>query len=605
MINFFRKAAIKTFSNMKLMRKMLLSYFLLIIVPFGLFTYISDSRYSRTLETLVMFSARQSFEQSGDFISYKLAKVMDALNVILLDKNVNEVLSQDPDTLDIHTQIKQMNSLSDYLKSFQNHDEIYNIKLYIDDQFMFSSEKVNFLGMQSAKSSKWYSDLTSGHKKVLWFPIPPDGSSDIYDRGTLMDSGKKVSAVRTILDSNNYLNIIGIVRIDLLEDDLNKIVRKASSTKNNITYIVNSKNELISSSSDTIKETWKLDARLLESLMAAGPYFQIYSLNKENFLLACERIPNSDWTMVSITPYDEIMALGKSMRSEMLQFFLLIGTIAYAVAYIISYSITKRIGLLINRMRGIKNGNFNTQIVSNSKDEIGELIHNFNDMSNQLAFLIREQFRIGQEAKHSELLALQAQINPHFLYNTLDLINWTAINNNVPEISETVQSLSKFYKLSLSKGTNIISISDEIEHVKMYMDIQNRRFNNIFQFTVRISEAVLEYTIIKIILQPILENSIIHGILHKPEKKGSISILGEMKDNDILLTVKDDGIGISEEQMADLLSASQPANKHGYGIRNINERIKLYYGEQYGLSYRSTAGYGTEVTVRIPAVKGQ
>lgn len=603
MINLFKKAAVKTFSNMKLMRKMLLSYFLLIVIPFGLFTYISNSRYSRTLENLVMYSAKQSFEQSGDFISYKLEKVMDALNVIVLDKNVNEILSRNPDSLDIHTQIKQMNELSGYLKSFQNNDEIYNIKLYINDKFMFSDEKVNFLSIQSAIGTEWYKDLASGHKKILWLPVPPDGSSGVYDRGTLMDSGKKVSAVRTVLDSNDYLHIIGIVRIDILENDINKIVRKASSTKNNTTYIINSNKELISSSSDAIREDWLLGAPLLDNLMKNEPYFQVYRLNDENILLACKRIPNSDWTMVSITPYDEIMALGKSMRSEMLQFFLLIGTIAYAVAYIISYSITKRIGLLIQRMRGIKSGNFNTQILSNSKDEIGELIHNFNDMSNQLAFLVREQFRIGQEAKHSELLALQAQINPHFLYNTLDLINWTAINNNVPEISETVQSLSRFYKLSLSKGTNIISIFDELEHAKLYMDIQNRRFNNIFTFTAAISEEILQCSIIKIVLQPILENSIIHGILQRAEKKGKVSILGSLEKDTVLLTVKDDGVGIPAEQMADLLSASHSVNHHGYGIRNINERIKLYYGEEYGLTYRSAPGCGTEATVRIPAVR--
>jgi two-component system, sensor histidine kinase YesM len=603
MMKFIQKVIIRPISNMKLLSKMLLSYFLLIIVPFSIFTFISDQRVSDTIENLVKYTARQSFEQSNAFISYKLKKIIDVQNAISVDSKINSTLAKNPDSLDIPTQIRYMNEMSEYLKSFQNNDEIYNVKLYINDNFINADEKVNFLGLRSIIDTSCYKELQQGHGKNIWFLQQPDKNSLVYDNGTLMDPGKKISALRLILDSNNYLHIIGVIRIDILEDNLNEILAKTSSTKNSVTYIQNSKDQIISSPANNIKAEWKLKSSVLKSYTKRGSYFNQQELDSKKVLFVCQPIENTDWTLVSITPYNEIQAMGKNIRNEMLLFFLVIGTASYCVAYIISFSITKRIRLLIINMRNIKNGNFNTEVVSNSTDEIGELIHNFNDMSNQLSFLVKEQVRIGQEAKNSELLALQAQINPHFLYNTLDLINWTAISNNVQEISATVQSLSKFYKLSLSKGKNIIPIRDEIEHVKMFIDIQNRRFNNIFTFLLDIDEKIFEYTTIKIILQPIVENAIIHGILQKAEKKGTIRLKGTFCNDLILFTIKDDGIGMSSEQIDNIFAAAKTQSCHGYGIKNIDDRIKLAYGEQYGLSYSSVPSGGTTVEIRILAQK--
>ena len=419
---------------------------------------------------------------------------MDALNVIMLDKKLNETLAQNPASRNIHAQIQDMLELTAYLKSFENNNEIFNIKLYVNDEFIYSTENVNFLSMHTAEKSSWYKTLISRGNNILWVTIPPNEFSSGTAEGSTVNSESKVSAIKPILDSKDYSKLIGLIRIDILESNLNTILKKASSTSDNVTYIQNSNNEIISSSNPEKNKQWRFDYNFLNQLPLDGLdglHFNEFNLKSEKILLACQPIPHSDWIMVSITPYSQILSgikdiiTSKDIRNEILILFVLMGTIAYAIAYIISFSITKRIRLLINKMRNIKNGKFSNEIVSNSKDEIGELLLNFNEMSERLSFLIKEQFRIGQEAKNFELIALQAQINPHFLYNTLDLINWTAINNNVPEIAATVKSLSKFYKLSLSKGSNIITIKDEIEHVKLYMDLQNRRYENAFNFQTR------------------------------------------------------------------------------------------------------------------------
>ncbi|MDF2989208.1 MAG: hypothetical protein K0R50_4718 [Eubacterium sp.] len=596
--HFYPRQLIQKFSGIKLKNKLLISYLLLIIVPFGIFAVMSNFRVYEAVETLVGYSAKHSFEQSGLFVSYKIDKIINTIDVLLVDKKINNTISQDPEQLGIPSQMLDMQDLSRYLRSFQNQDEVFNVKLYVKDEFLYSSEKVNFLSFQDAKKSGWFEDFTRDHKKVIWVKTTEQDYTTKPDNSEV----KRVSAISAILDKSNYLNFLGFVRIDILEKNLNDILKKASSTKNSVTYIQNSKNEIISSSVEKIDMDWLLGSSTLEEYCKNGIYYGNQQFGDERVLLACQRLPNSDWTLVSVTPFSEITSVGKEIQNQILLMFLLIGTGAYILAYVISSSITKNISLLIKNMRLLKKGDFNIEITTKSNDEIGELVENFNSMSARLKFLVDEQYRIGQEAKNAELLALQAQINPHFLYNTLDMINWSAINNNVPEISDTVQTLSKFYKLSLSKGSNIIPIRNEIEHVKMYMEIQNRRFENIFDFQVHVDEEVYQYTTLKIILQPIVENSVLHGILQKTDRSGLILITGYVSEGVITLQVQDNGAGMKPEQLKNILTP-QPgtSSTHGYGLRNINERIKLYYGEQYGLEYSSVLGKGTTVTIHIPA----
>jgi two-component system sensor histidine kinase YesM len=216
--------------------------------------------------------------------------------------------------------------------------------------------------------------------------------------------------------------------------------------------------------------------------------------------------------------------------------------------------------------------------------------------------LLDDKFKLGREMKNLEVKALQAQINPHFLYNTLDLINWMSIRNNVPEISGLVEALGRFYKLSLSRGEDIVSIGNEIEHVKTYVKIQNMRFNNNINLEINFPEELLGYSIVKIVLQPIVENAILHGILEKDDEKGTIQIEGFLENNTIRINVKDDGIGMNDSRIREILSGESTLEPHGYGVHNINERLRLNYGNEYGLTFVSEEGKYTIATVRIPAL---
>lgn len=228
-------------------------------------------------------------------------------------------------------------------------------------------------------------------------------------------------------------------------------------------------------------------------------------------------------------------------------------------------------------------------------------------MVGKIGLLLEDQFRSGQAIKSAELEALQAQINPHFLYNTLDMLKWMARNGMTDEIGQVVTSLSKFYKLSLSMGNTVISIRDELLHVSSYMQIQSTRYVNKILLDIQVDEEIMEYGILKITLQPIVENAIIHGILCTEEESGTIRITGGLEKGDIVIIVSDDGEGMSPDIVSKLLTndLNNRTRGSGYGLRNINERIHLFYGPGYGLAFDSKPGIGTAVTIRIPVQKMQ
>ncbi len=199
--------------------------------------------------------------------------------------------------------------------------------------------------------------------------------------------------------------------------------------------------------------------------------------------------------------------------------------------------------------------------------------------------------------------ALQAQINPHFLYNMLDMINWLAQSGQQEKVSAAIQTLSKFYKLTLSKKNITIPIGEELRHVSLYVMLQNMRFENKIEFIVDVPDEIMEYEIPKLVLQPIVENSILHGIFERESKAGNIVIMAWTENGDIIFTVSDTGMGIRPERLKTILDGTEES-EHGsnIGIYNTHMRLKYLYGEKYGLHFESNYGQGTEVQVRIPAV---
>ncbi len=273
-------------------------------------------------------------------------------------------------------------------------------------------------------------------------------------------------------------------------------------------------------------------------------------------------------------------------------------------------------------MSCVEKGDLGVRFFYPYKDEVGSLAKSFNYMIGEIQSLVRKQEETIEELKRerdyvaevqkqkrkAELKALQAQINPHFLYNTLNAITWQAADQGAEEISILSNSLGKFFRIGLSKGAEVITLREELEHVSSYLDIQSIRYHSRLSYEIHVDDRCLDFRMIKLILQPLAENSIYHGIKEK-QGAGIIKISvseeesGEGKITE--LTVWDNGAGIPEEKLAfinETLKRGGTDCEAGYGIYNVNERIRLFYGKDYGLYYESSLGHWTKAVLRIPAM---
>jgi two-component system, sensor histidine kinase YesM len=297
------------------------------------------------------------------------------------------------------------------------------------------------------------------------------------------------------------------------------------------------------------------------------------------------------------------------IRWETLSITLMVLAIAFSVlaAWSLSRSIYTPIKKLHDVTATITKNDLQALVTSDNRDEITELGMSFNIMIGKIRELLASKIKEQDNLKKAELRALQAQINPHFLYNTLDTIIWMAESKKTDQVIEIVSALSKFFRISLSKGKDWITIEEEIERTRSYLTIQKMRYRDILDFQIELAENVASLTILKLVLQPLVENALYHGIKNK-RQGGTIIVRANLKDeNQVLLEVEDDGIGFSPEKLVQLQAELADDSgdirlESGFGIGNVNKRIRLYYGKQYGVTVRSEYNTGTCVTLVIPAI---
>ena len=603
MKSIFFKRLSQSLENLTIRKKLLISYFILIFFPLLLLTTVSYVNVSKVYKNQMLYSASQSFDQAHTFLNYMVNSLIKSSDVICLNSDVQAILSRSKD--EYQDNIVQQNmdrlELEKFFNSYKYTKDVYRVSLYVPGWFTYSNQEFNFSSIDTFSGTDIYKNLMLSKDIVSW--LPPH---KIQNNSRVLDPAPVISLLRKIRNIEQLSESIGIVKLSILESSINDIVFKANITYDGVVYIQNSEGTLISSSNIENFKQLELNKSNMDTLKGKNITWKIITIGNDEFNVTARAIENTDWTMVTVIPSSEILSQSNKIKDLMIILMLIIGIISYGLSYFISTSTVKRIIILMKKMVSVQEGNLNVKIASQSQDEIGKLTDSFNYMVKRISLLVEEQYQNGKEIKNLELKALQAQINPHFLYNTLDMINWKAIDNNVPEIAVITQSLAKFYKLSLNKGKDIVSIDDEINHAKIYVQIQNLRFENRINLALDIDPDIYSCTIIKLILQPIIENSIIHGILENSNsQKGSITLTGRFDKDDIILTVEDDGMGMTEEKIVEILTEENTSEFQGYGVRNINQRIKLFFGQQYGLTYHSSPGNGTLVEIRIPTLKAK
>lgn len=581
--------------NMKLFQKFVLTYCILLIIPILIISSYAYAKLSNIITDNFLNSASESFEQSLDYMNYTVYKIFDTSNTIVVNNTVTDILIRDVETYALTDQIYDFSKLQSYLCSFENNLDIKKINLYINDGLIYSSENVSFFKASSLKNTKVEDCILRTNARFIWGPMWYLNESTVNDTLFLLKS---------IKNPDDLSEDIGFLRIDFRKSIIQDIIDKINPLDDVFSFVINSDNKIIASSRD-LKDLYDNSSIDLELIKSAAQFSnQLTTFDDGKFYLQSAAIDKTDWYMVNVLPKSSILSTIKTQRNYL--FIIVILTIIMAIilaAYLVKV-INKRLFQVIDGMRQVPNGHLNNYIENDSSDEVGELIDNYNYMISKMSVLIDEQYKLGKEVKNAELKALQSQINPHFLYNTLDMINWMAQKNMNKEISIAVKNLAKFYKLSLNKGKDIVTIKDEVEHSKLYVNLQNMRYDNRITLITKLDESLMNCSIPKITFQPIIENSINHGILGRGMENGSILISGYISQNNLIIQISDDGIGIEKEVLPLILKENNLQTKgSGYGLKNINQRIKLLYGESYGLSFTSNYGFGTTVEITLPVIR--
>lgn len=596
------KALLKKIGNLSIKYKLFLSCFALIIISLCLFLFINSITLAKEHEKQALYTAKQVLSQTKSFLEFKTTSARNSLDTMALNDTVQELLKKDPREYydDIGLWPIDAARLNKVFFATKSNPDIEHVRLYMKHgpALVFSSE--DFINLAEVENSPWYQNLAASKNIIEWYAkdcFPPNNTEKDY-----------IYVTRKIPDTENLQESIGIIRLDIPKNLFATILDQAVFTETTSVFLVNNNDEIICSSREGIltPPSPQIVTDILSRLQAGGFYqetWDIFTLRNQKILVGADYIVNSDWRLLLVTPYDDIISLSVKSRKQMIVIFLIITPLAFPMAFYLAASATKRIKRLAQQMTKVVEGKFDPMTLDpENDDEIGKLTKNFNYMVTKMAVLVEEKYHLGKEIKNMELKALQAQINPHFLYNTLELINWMSVKYKAPRIGRVVNTLAKFYKLSLSKGEDWVTVENELAHVQAYVQIQNMRFEDKIRLDFDVPEALYQKRILKLILQPLVENAILHGILETPEEKGTIRITGRLAGKDLILHVQDDGVGMEEDKALNILNSDTPGDHHGYGIRNINDRIRLNYGVGYGLAFSSRPGEGTTVTVRIPAL---
>lgn len=555
----------------------------LVLIPFLVISITYSKTVREVIRNTYTNTAIQSVNETSENLSFVLNDVEEFSSVIISN---NELLTM--------LRNKEQYSRDDFLNVMRtfltSRDDIKALDMVIGNQ------------VYSIGAKKKAVITTEGH-------VPEKGNGKpnwIQTRNYTIEilSGEfhkyYFSLSRRIIDYNT-LEDYGYMTIYLEESNIEEIYANLLEDNVGETFVIARDGTMISHSDkkkigSTIRHNPYAD-EIIDSSVTSG-YLQ-YKRGVD-IMAIYSTLKTNDWKVVHIIPtnylYQELNQLQKN---------LLLGGVVYAIAIIIfimffSFRYTEPMMKMMRTMKLVERGDFSVRTEIMSRDEVGQLGESLNNMIGEMEFLIDRLIKEEQYKREVELEALHAQINPHFLYNTLNTIKWMAkIQGNV-SVSKAITALVKLLRTSTNLGRDMITLGEEIEYVKNYMLIQRLRFNDSVKINYQLQEGIDNYLIPKLILQPIVENAIIYGAVEN-EQDITITIKAEAIESDLVISIEDDGPGIEDDVLKQIFKTNNDRHRFSkVGLNNVNQRIKLYCGSDYHLEIKTLIGQGTTVIVRIP-----
>ena len=568
------------YDNASFQKKLLVSYLAFMCLPVLALTWVSIHQFEGMVVRQAVNGGAHAASVSIGALENVLAPAENTVRNVARQSQLREILSKDPLSTPLVDQIDDLKELSKTADSFRNMSLGLDIRLYINDDFRYSRSQPLCNPLSDFWACSWSDQvLTDTVYKMFYY-------SDVYTYYQVRDEPRNVLTVFTpIRDSKNVLHVISIVGVDIPVRQLTDCLQNALPGAHSAGMLFGADGQLLAATEDVPEE-------LLSdvSTLSSGD-----SLIRNGYVLSAARLASNGWRVAYATPLSETTREVDALRLRLFLLVLLTGATVYLMAWRYARHSMSSILSLQKEMGKVQQGDYTAACIVDRCDEIGDMQVSFNTMVRKTRALMDAQQEMSREMRALELRVLQGKINPHFLYNTLDLISWSA--DDPERVRTIVVKLSQFYRLSLSGGSDFIPLKDEFEHVRLYMDIQNIRFQSAIPLDIQMDPAVADYPVMKLLLQPIVENSIVHGLQFRNVSDGHIWMRADtetLDDQEYLnIIIADNGVGLNNRD-----GTVPPAHTGGYGLKNIQERLHMYYGPLASLTLENQQG--ARVTIRIP-----
>lgn len=572
------------------------------------------------LTTVGVISYHKSYNavSSHSKASSMLQADMLGINIDNLFKDTERLLELSKNPKVIHflfSQSETYEEAKNILQTFALYRETYKYENVLNISLInlygkgISERKGIFQSNTNPLRNPHFQTLAQNPESVLRIPPAQINNHDRFDGFTYKDRG--VISIMAAVKQQITHEVIGFIIVDLDDSFIKTFCDQVKIGKTGFFYILDQHSNpiyvpLIESADWNIIRKTKLPF----PDQSSEDGYVLRTDGQPRFIVHTASL-STGWTIIGIAPLQEIVAEANGIRQLIIVSVVLSIVFAITLHYLLTKRLTRPIQLLQHKMRLTASGYLEAKVKPTGTDEIADLGQSFNIMVEQIKELLEQSIRKQQQLQKAELRTLQAQINPHFLYNTLDSIVWMAESGKNDAVIQLVKALSDLFRLSLNKGRDWVLIRTELAHAQSYLVIQQMRYRDILEYRIEVGSELQEYPILNMTLQPLIENALYHGIKNK-RGKGLIVIGGYVEDSAVILTVTDNGIGISSDRL-DLLkhqleepiqSQEEDPPEGGFGLQNVHQRLRLYFGSEYGLQLESIAGTGTTIFVRIPKNRG-
>lgn len=494
--------------------------------------------------------------------------------------------------------------ISDFLNSILRIREDISLILIVgtDGRVLTHDPDIELNPAVSITETEWYRDA-----------LENDGSAAVSSSHVqnIVDGDYRwvITLSRTINDPDTG-EVHGVILVDLNFSLINSLVNRVSLGKKGYLFIVDVDGRIVYHPRQELLYS-NLETEYIDRVLTGSPGSFYVSDEKGERIYTIRSSHRTGWRTVGVNYSSEMVRNRTTIQRYYTWWTIIAVATAILLSVLISHRISRPILELRASMQAVEQGNFDISIDSYARNEIGALAKDFNIMITRIKELVRRNAEEQEAKRKSELLALQNQITPHFLYNTLDTVIWMAEGRQYANVVTTISALAKLLRLSVSRGDELISIHDEIEHIESYLTIQKLRYRYTLDYSIQVDVTLHPLQTPKVILQPLVENAIYHGVKNR-ENGGSVTVRGYLQDDRVVLAVEDNGVGMTREKLERVQASCEGTHKPPerkphrvrVGVRNVHERIQLYFGPEFGLRFTSVDGEGTTVEVHLPVIEG-